>query len=295
MTKFWVEKVPLVQREPLAVIAARAIDETLNSLEHSSEEFDIVVVDFCSGSGGPTPAIEEIVNRKRKLRGRDPIHFILSDLHPNIEDWIPLAEQSAHLSFIPQSVDARSPPASAMSDLALDANDRSTAPQKTKVFRLFCLSFHHFNDQEAMQILKNTMDTADGFAILELQERRISSIILMTLQFFFVFLSELFWFWHRPMNLLYTYVFPVLPFITMFDGIISSLRTHTFGELVGLFIAAGATKFDTETMLNSQRQALHTKGEQLPPLRIHNWTLKATRVMHTFPFGYMTWFVGLKN
>ena len=55
--------------------------------------------------------------------------------------------------------------------------------QDKKVMRLFSLAFHHFDDELAGNILKNTVETADGFALvslgtLSLPTRSIQSIDL---------------------------------------------------------------------------------------------------------------------
>ena len=269
------------------------MSNALKDLESSSEDVDITVVDFCSGSGGPTPIIEQTVNQARLRANKDPVHFLMSDLFPPVDDWIPLAEQSASLSFIPQPVDAVDPPSAAMSD-AYNQQSPSTRSHRAKVLRLYCLSFHHFDDQAAMEILANTMATADAFVIIELTERRLSSLILMFFQSFVTFLVQPLWFWRRPFNLLYTYPVPALPFLMLFDGLVSALRSRTLDELLDLVTASNASKFDANTVLSSRMQNRTTRFGQMSPITIKDWTCRGGRIMHTFPFGYMTWFVGTR-
>ena len=65
----------------------------------------------------------------------------------------------------------------------------------------------------------------DGFAIIELQDRRLSSLILMVVNVVFVLVSSIAFFWRDPMHLLLTYAIPVLPAIMLFDGCVSA-PTH---------------------------------------------------------------------
>ena len=77
--------------------------------------------------------------------------FVLTDLHPHIKDWTEAVKKSPNLSFISKPVDA----ANAPKDLI--------KKDGKKVFRLFNLAFHHFDDELGKDILRNTLETADGF------------------------------------------------------------------------------------------------------------------------------------
>lgn len=180
LTAQWSYRVPILQQRAPAELAAQLIEDALDKLETALPKYEtITVVDFCSGGGGPTPTIEKLVNWRRSRRGLKPIDFLMSDLHPHLDDWIESSQYSGHLSFIPQPVDASDPPMAAISDRCRPSEGFS---QDSRIFRLYCLSFHHFDDDLAMKVLSSTMDTADGFAIVELQDRRIFSLILMALQ-----------------------------------------------------------------------------------------------------------------
>lgn len=139
---------------------------------------DYTYVDFAAGAGGPTPLIEaglnariaadhhepkpdlftkpdgSVVQRKPPSLHQvdaEPVKFVLTDIHPHIADWTEAAKKSDNLSFVSRSVDATNAP----SDLV--------AEHGKKVFRLYNLAFHHFDDPLARDILKNTVETADGF------------------------------------------------------------------------------------------------------------------------------------
>lgn len=135
-------------------------------------------VDFCAGAGGPTPFIEKDLNSQlfsatHEEAGANPtstngltprtattrkapinkgnVKFVLTDIHPHIPDWTEATKRSDNLSYMAESVDAANAPAS------LNGN------AEQKIFRLYNLAFHHFDDELGSAILKNTIETADGF------------------------------------------------------------------------------------------------------------------------------------
>lgn len=187
-------------------------------------------------------------------------------------------------------------PSHAASDNAVARSRFETNPQaKHKVIHLYCLSFHHFDDDQAHQILANTVRTADAFAILELQERRLSSIVLMLLAFWEVFLVVLVYFWHRPAYLLFTFGVPLLPTLISFDGLVSSLRSRTLDELWRLALVAQASQGDLDG--DTKPQVADASGTHGRPRRMSqgDWSFQPTRTMHTFPLGYLTGFVGTRT
>jgi hypothetical protein len=172
-------QVPILQGCSPAQLAARLLSTNLGSTVR-----DYVFIDFCAGGGGPTPWIEKHLNRAIEstpssstsaicsgpvINGvtnsasyaavaaappNRPVRFVLTDLHPHVDDWKKAASASPNLSYVSDSVDAAQAPA----DLVGRYKDEGT-----KVFRLFNLAFHHFDDPLAKAILKNTIETSDGF------------------------------------------------------------------------------------------------------------------------------------
>jgi len=157
----------------LAQLAAELLYKTLGR-----NVKDYTYVDFAAGAGGPTPFIEvglnariaaenhepepdlftnsdgSVVKRKppsRRQSNSGPVKFVLTDIHPHIADWTEAAKKSDNLSFISTPVDATNVPKDLMEDTG------------KKVFRLYNLAFHHFDDPLALEVLKNTLETADGF------------------------------------------------------------------------------------------------------------------------------------
>lgn len=162
-----------------------------------------------------------------------------------------------------------------------------------RVFRLYCLAFHHFPDALARKVLRSTMESTDGFAIVELQDRHLFSLILMLLDFWLVFVVSVLWFWWDPLMLLFTYVVPVMPFIMVFDGLVSCLRTRTFEEVLELM---GGGEDARKTKKGSSISVeTDSNGKAIQVVRKGEWEFKSGREMHTWPFGYMNWIVGIKK
>jgi len=122
-------------------------------------------------------------------------------------------------------------------------------------------------------VLKSTLETSDAFAIIELQDRRIGSLLLMLLEFWLVFLISALWFWHDSLHLMLTYAVPVLPFVHSFDGFVSCLRTRTFEETLHLVD-------DVQSIM----PVSEAKGNRM---RTKDWEFGHATAMHTWPLGYM--------
>lgn len=169
LTLCWQFRVPVIQKASPAQLVASTLYRTL-----SDNVTNYTYVDFCAGAGGPTPYIEKDLNAQlssnasegspidnKGLTPRSPgivkpakrgdVKFILTDLHPHIPDWTEASKRSENLSFVSESVDAANAPASL------------NASGDQKIFRLYNLAFHHFEDPLGSAILRNTLETADGF------------------------------------------------------------------------------------------------------------------------------------
>lgn len=148
----WVNKFPLLQPIAPCALVARILADVLQS-----RISDYVYVDFASGAGGPTPFIEKHLNAQLLNEGKQEVDFVLSDISPHIEAWQAAAKKSENLHYVPESVDASAAPTK--HKLLKDVpNTKSKG-----VMRLFSLAFHHFDDDLGAKILKNTIETSDGF------------------------------------------------------------------------------------------------------------------------------------
>ena len=142
--------------------------------------------------------------------------------------------------------------------------------QDKKIFRLFSLAFHHLDDDIAAKVLANTLATSSGFAILELQDRTVESMITVLCIAPLTWLGSWYWFWGDWVYLFWTYVIPVIPFVLVFDGVVSSLRTRSEMEIFRLM-----------------------KG--MDNVSSSGWRFQSGERQHTFGIGKMGYFIGVKE
>lgn len=253
LTKQWTRKLPLIQKQPPARLAADTIIDRISEV-CSIQTKPVEVVEFCAGGGGPTPLFEELINKRRQQRKKPPIKFMMTDIVPNIEAWGSVCAGRKNLSFHDQPVDVTKPfnfyrinRPEGDSEVYIDTSESGNGPdrppgaqvQEISIFKLFNLSFHHLDDAMATKVLADTMERSDGIAIVELQDRRLGCLLMMVFNIFVPWLVTPFWFWpwRKTQNfkqIVLTYFPPVLPFILWWDGLASCIRTREFSEVMKL-------------------------------------------------------------
>ncbi|PTB69122.1 hypothetical protein BBK36DRAFT_2494 [Trichoderma citrinoviride] len=251
LTLAWNSNTPLQPQSPAHIAASTLIQEIGSPLP------SYTFIDFCAGAGGPTPAIQRAINGHLSAQGKTPVDFVLTDLHPNVAAWKSLVKgEGPRLMFERESVDASNAP-------------RHVVERKDgkRVMRLFNLSFHHFDDALARDILKDTVNTSHGFAIFELQHRNLAdAVTVLMLGVAAIALAPLLaWKWKSPATLVFSWVIPVLPFVMVFDGLVSCLRTRTAEEIEALLRGCGA-----DTSL---------------------WEMRSGRSKFIWPCGYLRWVI----
>lgn len=194
---------------PIVPMIESALDAT-----HS-----LSIVDMCSGGGGPWVDLARQLEARRPpvSTGRvDPLdlQILLTDKYPNLGAFESVKAASGNgISFYPTPIDAMK------------------VPEELLGLRTMFTSFHHFPPDEARAILQNAVDAGKGIGIFEMP-RRAPSTILLT--FGFVFLLFICTPWIRPFSwsrLFWTYLVPIIPFVLLFDGVVSCLRTYGPEEL----------------------------------------------------------------
>ena len=197
--------------------------------------------------------------------------FILTDLHPDVSAWREASRSSRAeaLHYVPTPVDALRADSKDLVQLVLPASKR----RGDKTFRLFSLSFHHFDDKPAAEILRKTLLRDEGFAIFELQGRVLVDLIFMLVMFPFIVLGSWFDQWGNWARLFWTGVVPVLPIVFAFDGFVSCLRTRTESELMDLI----------------KHVAKGLDGG------IDGWTFESGERLHAWPTGKLRYLIGVKK
>jgi|SRR5580658_7247574 hypothetical protein len=204
---------------PIAPLLQSAIDSTCS----------VSIVDMCSGGGGPW------LDLCRKLRGRNPGGYLsslqiwLTDKYPNLKAFqnARLASEN-QITFHPGSVDA------------------TKVPRELKGLRTMFTSFHHFAPDDARAVLQDAVDAGESVAIFEVPRRGWSTI---SLTFAFVFMLFVCTPWIRPFRwsrLFWTYLVPIIPWVLLFDGVVSCLRTYRPWELRELVERLTANQYQWE-------------------------------------------------
>ncbi|HEX4643797.1 MAG TPA: hypothetical protein VH161_10025 [Candidatus Acidoferrales bacterium] len=167
------------------------------------------IVDLCSGAGGPWVELSRELQKSACVR---PI--CLSDKFPNLRAFQNLRDSSGkQLTFCADPVDA------------------TNVPPELTGFRTVFSSYHHFSPEEARAVLQDAVAAGQGVGIFEVTRRAPLAIALM---FPWALLTFVFTPWIRPFRwsrLFWTYAIPVIPFVLLFDGVVSCLRTYRPKEM----------------------------------------------------------------
>ncbi|NRT86796.1 hypothetical protein DE167_002694 [Clostridium beijerinckii] len=168
------------------------------------------IIDLCSGSGG---GIENIQSDISKAMGKE-INITLSDKFPNIPAFKLIHEKNKKINFINSEVDA------------------TNVPKDLNGFRTIFTAFHHFKPDMAELILKDAVDKQVPIAVFELSNRGIIEIIKLFITVpIGMFLVTPFLRLMKLSKLLFTYIIPIIPICTIWDGIASILRVYFIEDL----------------------------------------------------------------
>ena len=117
-------------------------------------------------------------------------------------------------------------------------------PNPSTVFGTLFSSFHHFRPEQARAILADAVEKKQGIAVFEGTRRSPLALVLMLLVPLIVLISTPFIRPFRWSRLIWTYLIPIVPLLSLFDGLVSCLRTYTCDELREL--VTGLDEYDWE-------------------------------------------------
>lgn len=106
------------------------------------------------------------------------------------------------------------------------------------------------------------------YSIFELQSRTFSGLLTVFLLGPLSVLITPIFFWRSPVHLFFTYIIPLIPFCWCFDGYISSFRTRTPEEV--------------QLLMNREK-------------KFEGWKFVSGEEMHTWPMGWLSWIVCVKE
>lgn len=170
------------------------------------------IVDLCAGGGGPVLALVEALQAEGI-----PVHVTLTDKFPNHEAFARLA------SLCPQAI--------AYENAAVDATG---VPSHLRGLRTMFNAFHHFAPAQAQAVLQNAVETHQPIAIFEIPERRLFTFVALLLTPLIVLAVTPFMRPFRWSRLLFTYLLPLVPLTSTWDGLVSVCRAYRVPELYAL-------------------------------------------------------------
>ena len=178
---------------------------------------DSEIVDLCSGGGGP---IEQIRAQVSRDIGRD-VAVTLTDRFPNLATYRWLAQRSTgRIRFREAPTDA------------------TNVPAELAGFRTMFSAAHHFAPGALREVLRAAVIARKGIALFDASERGIRPFLgIPVICLVHPFLFALFTPFFRPFRwsrLLLTYVLPLIPLYTIWDGCVSGLRTHQPEDLLAI-------------------------------------------------------------
>lgn len=184
----------------------------LQELVTRSEKDEII--DLGSGGGGGIVGIQALLSKNL----HHEVKITLSDKFPNIPAFELVKEQTkGAITFIPDSLDA------------------TAVPENIKSCRTIFSAFHHFKPELAKAILADAAQKRVPIGIFEGASKSyfeiLAAIFLFPFVFFIVtpFIKPL-----RFSRFFFTYIIPLIPLFTMWDGSISILRLYTPEHLLKL-------------------------------------------------------------
>ncbi|KAK0718481.1 hypothetical protein B0T26DRAFT_831019 [Lasiosphaeria miniovina] len=239
--------------------AAQACDILVSKLP--AEPSAYTFVDACAGAGGPTPMLERSLNSRLKALGgkKQPVRFLLADLYPDWEAWKKITAASENITHVKHPVDA--------------ATVERYVTDGTLECRLFNLCFHHFDDAQAVKILRSSVNHSDSFVIFEMTQRNLPALLNTSIVILSPLISTLLWFWWSPLHVVFTYLIPIVPLFFAWDGYVSCIRTRTGAEIRDIIAQEEA------------RGGLDTR----------DWTFHYGQTKVLPPFGNLYWFIGVRN
>lgn len=191
---------------------------------------DATLIDLCSGGGGPALPIARLVSERC---GRQ-VRVVLTDLYPNCPRLELTTKESAGTAdFVRSPVDA------------------TRVPENLEGFRLISNAFHHLPPARAQACLADAVLGRRGIAVCEFVRRSPLGVlsVLLGIPTMFVLTPLI-----RPFRwsrLFLTYVLPVVPLCTLWDGVVSCLRAYRPSELRAMVAALNAPDYEWEIGLLS--------------------------------------------
>ena len=173
----------------------------------------IQIVDLCSGGTGPWMRLS-----KQLMQAGMRVKVTLTDKYPNpeaIQKWSEVSRDG--IEYLPEPVDAMDVP--------------SRLPGMRTMFE----GFHHFKPEQARRILQDAVEKRMAMGIFEASLKPPQGPLIFLLSPLMTLLGYIFATpFIRPRTwsrFLWTYLCPLVPLATCWDGLVSFLRVYSQKEL----------------------------------------------------------------
>ena len=184
------------------------------------------VLDLCSGGGGSMQRIAQGLNTV-PARG---VSITLSDKFPNVPAFTYISERSKG------AIDFKGSPI-----------DAAQVPKDIQGFRTMFSAVHHFTPGTIQVILKDAVDNHRGIGLFDGGDKNVFTILGMMLFHPIAFLvCTPFFRPYRFSRLFFTYMLPLIPLTTVWDGCVSILRLYKPEELLELTKGIGGSTYTWE-------------------------------------------------
>eukprot|EP01084_Bolivina_argentea_P197988 339168_1 len=207
-----------------------------------SDEF--VLLDLCSGSGGPLPFITNQLNKINNVT----VTSIVSDLYPHLRKWCLLSEKNTYVKYCTVPIDATK---ANTHKIMKNLNEKIDSIENRTFIRTMFASLHHFKHKTVISILADLMKSNSPIIIIELgYTQRESFLLFFVMPFSLLFaypliiISEIKYYFFEAQNLhLINKIMKIVLMIILTpfwfsslinDAIISAARAYTESELLNL-------------------------------------------------------------
>jgi hypothetical protein len=195
------------------------VEKLRPAMERSGQR---TILDLCSGSGGP---VRTILRLLRTQNFEATAH--VTDLFPNVAAYRQLERASGG------TIQGCDSPVNA-----------TNVPPELSGFRLLANGFHHFRPHDAGLVLADAIKRQHGIAVIEMVSRSPLAFFSVFLAFVAMFVTTPFVRPFRASRLFLTYLLPLAPLCTLWDGLVSCLRVYSPAELRALVAQLGITTYE---------------------------------------------------
>jgi hypothetical protein len=195
------------------------------------------IIDLCSGGGG---YIEQVCNGLEEISSEN-ISFTLTDKFPNIETYKLLQNKTnGKVNFDSRSIDA------------------ANVPADLKGVRTMFSAIHHFQPGQVKSVLQNAVDNNAPIAIFDGGDTSIfGSLGIIIIHPIIFFLFTPFFKPFKFSRLFFTYIIPLIPLYTIWDGCVSIMRLYRPGDLLKLANEVSFAGYNWSAGKTKSRFGLH--------------------------------------